>query len=335
MNKLSKFCNELSNHTDIKPEIYLSPATGYRARAEFGFSKNYFTMVSHKHKIYMDQSSIPHPSIQQLMPNLLSKINKSEIIKKKLFQVNFRTSGTKVLATLIYHKPLEEDWIQAAKNIQDSLLNISIIGRSKKQKVIIGEEDLELLCNYANSSFKILQNDSVFFQPNFYLYSLMISFITKQLEDPRDLLELYCGCGGFTLALASKFNKVFATENNRHSIRLLKESIKLNNLSNIQTARLSDDETASALANEQPFRRLENIDMQSYGFSHILVDPPRAGLSTETIKLSKQFKNMIYISCNPETFLRDMVKVNRKIESIGIFDQFANTQHLEVVALLK
>ena len=283
----------------------------------------------------MDQSSIPHPSIQQLMPNLLSKINKSEIIKKKLFQVNFRTSGTKVLATLIYHKPLEEDWIQAAKNIQDSLLNISIIGRSKKQKVIIGEEDLELLCNYAKSSFKILQNDSVFFQPNFYLYSLMISFITKQLEDPSDLLELYCGCGGFTLPLASKFNKVFATENNRHSIRLLKESIKLNNLSNIQTARLSDDETASALANERPFRRLENIDMQSYEFSHILVDPPRAGLSTETIKLSKQFKNMIYISCNSETFLRDMVKVNRKIESIGIFDQFANTQHLEVVALLK
>ena len=335
MNKLSKFCNELSNHTDIKPEIYLSPATGYRARAEFGFSKNYFTMVSHKQKIYMDQSSIPHPSIQQLMPNLLSKIIESEIIKKKLFQVNFRTSGTKVLATLIYHKPLEEEWIQAAKNIQDSLPNISIIGRSKKQKVIIGEEDLELLCNYANSSFKILQNDSVFFQPNFYLYSLMISFITKQLEDPRDLLELYCGCGGFTLPLASKFNKVFATENNRHSIRLLKESIKLNNLSNIQTARLSDDETASALANERPFRRLENIDMQSYEFSHILVDPPRAGLSTETIKLSKQFKNMIYISCNPETFLRDMVKVNRKIESIGIFDQFANTQHLEVVALLK
>ena len=335
MNKLSKFCNELSNHTDIKPEIYLSPATGYRARAEFGFSKYSYTMVENKQKIYMDKSSIPHPCIEQLMPNLLPKINNSEILPNKLFQINFRTSGTKVLATLIYHKPLEEEWIKAAKALQDSLPKISIIGRSKKQKVIIGEEDLELLCNYANSSFKILQNDSVFFQPNFYLYSLMISFITKQLEDPRDLLELYCGCGGFTLPLASKFNKVFATENNRHSIRLLKESIKLNNLSNIQTARLSDDETASALANERPFRRLENIDMQSYEFSHILVDPPRAGLSTETIKLSKQFKNMIYISCNPETFLRDMVKVNRKIESIGIFDQFANTQHLEVVALLK
>ena len=335
MNKLSKFCNELSNHTDIKPEIYLSPATGYRARAEFGFSKHSYTMVEDNQKIYMDKSSIPHPSIQQLMPKLLSKINESEIIKKKLFQVNFRTSGTNVLATLIYHKPLEEKWIQAAKAIQDSLANISIIGRSKKQKVIIGAEDFELVCNYAHSSFKILQNDLVFFQPNFYLYYLMISFIAKQLEDPKDLLELYCGCGGFTLPLASTFKKVFATENNRHSIRLLKESIKLNDLSNIETARLSDDETASALASERPFRRLENIDMQSYEFSHILVDPPRAGLSAETIKLSKQFKNMIYISCNSETFLRDIVKVERKIESIGIFDQFANTQHIEVVALLK
>ncbi len=134
MNKLSKFCNELSNHTDIKPEIYLSPATSYRARAEFGFSKNYFTMVADKQKIYMDQSSIPHPSIQQLMPKLLSKINESEIIKKKLFQVNFRTSGTKVLATLIYHKSLEEEWIQAAKHLQSSLENISITGRSKNKK---------------------------------------------------------------------------------------------------------------------------------------------------------------------------------------------------------
>ena len=239
------------------------------------------------------------------------------------------------MATLIYHKSLEEEWIQAAKHLQSSLENISITGRSKKQKIVIGEEDLEVLCNYGNSSFKILQNDLVFFQPNFYLYSLMIAFITKQLKNPKDLLELYCGCGGFTLPLASKFNNVFATESNRHSIRLLKESIKLNNLSNIETARLSDDETASALANERPFRRLKNIDLQSYEFSHILVDPPRAGLSDETIKLSRQFKNIAYISCNPETFLRDVIKVGRKIESIGIFDQFANTQHLEVVALLK
>ena len=88
----------------------------------------------------------------------------------------------------------------------------------------------------------------------------MMEFITGRLESPKDLLELYCGCGGFTLTLASRFNKIFATENNRHSIRLLKESIELNGMSNIEIARLSDDETASALSKERPFRRLEHID---------------------------------------------------------------------------
>ena len=56
MNKLSKFCKELSNFTKIKPEIYLSPATGYRARAEFGFSKSSYTMVVDEDKKYMDKS---------------------------------------------------------------------------------------------------------------------------------------------------------------------------------------------------------------------------------------------------------------------------------------
>ena len=335
MNKFSQFCVDLAQHTDLKPTIHNSPATGYRARSEFGFSRDSYTMIEDGQKVHMSVSDLPHSSIQKIMVDLLPKLQGSDVIKKKLFQINFRTSGTKILATLIYHKPLEDDWKAEALAIQDSIDNLSIVGRSKKQKILIGDEDLEVTCNYGDSSFKILQNDLVFFQPNFYLYPLMISFITKQLKDPKDLLELYCGCGGFTLPLASRFNKVFATENNRHSIRLLQESIELNQLSNIETARLSDDETASALANERPFRRLEKIDMQAYEFSHILVDPPRAGLSDETIILSKQFKNMIYISCNPETFLRDITKLDRKIQSIGVFDQFANTNHLEVIAFLQ
>ena len=77
MNKLSKFCYELSNYTKIKPEIYLSPATGYRARAEFGYSNHSYTMVEDEQNKYMDKSSIPHLCIQHLMSNLLSKINDS------------------------------------------------------------------------------------------------------------------------------------------------------------------------------------------------------------------------------------------------------------------
>ena len=335
MNKFSRFCTVVSQHTDLEPLIHTSPASGYRARSEFGFSKDAYTMMEGGKKIYMETSDIPHESIQKAMSELLTLIKCNETVKKKLFQVNFRTSGAKVLVSLIYHRQLDEDWMTEALNIQSSLTNVSIIGRSKKTKVLMRDEDLEITYRINGSSFKILQNDLVFFQPNIYLYPLMMKFITGHLENPKDLLELYCGCGGFTLTLASRFNKIFATENNRHSIRLLKESIELNTMSNIEIARLSDDETASALARERPFRRLENIDLDSYDFSHILVDPPRAGLSDETINLSRQFQNMIYISCNPETFIRDLEKLNREIKSIAVFDQFANTKHLEVIAFLK
>ena len=334
MNKFSQFCSDLSKHTDLKPLIHASPASGYRARSEFGFSKDAYTMIEDGKKVYMNTSNIPHFSIQKVMSELLALINANEIVKKKLFQVNFRTSGIKVLVSLIYHRPLDEDWKAEALKIQNALSDVSIIGRSKKAKVLVGDEDLEITYEINGSSFKILQNDLVFFQPNMYLYPLMMEFITGRLESPKDLLELYCGCGGFTLTLASRFNKIFATENNRHSIRLLKESIEINGMSNIEIARLSDDETASALSKERPFRRLEHIDLDSYDFSHILVDPPRAGLSEETIRLSKGFENIIYISCNPETFIRDLEKLNREIKSIAVFDQFANTKHLEIIAFL-
>ena len=334
MNKFLQFCSDLTIHTNLKPLIHISPASGYRARSEFGFKNNAYTKIDDGKKVFINTSNIPHSSIQKVMNELLILINTNEKVKKKLFQVNFRTSGIKVLASLIYHRQLDDEWRAEALNIQNSLPNVSIIGRSKKTKVLIGNEDLQITYKINGSSFKILQNDLVFFQPNIYLYPLMMTFITGHIKNPKDLLELYCGCGSFTLTLASRFNKIFATENNRHSIKLLKESIELNSMTNIEIARLSDNETASALAKERPFRRLENIELDSYDFSHILVDPPRAGLSDKTINLSRQFENMIYISCNPETFIRDLKKLDREIKSIAVFDQFANTKHLEVIAIL-
>ena len=49
----------------------------------------------------------------------------------------------------------------------------------------------------------------------------------------------------------------------------------------------------------------------------------------------KKFKNIIYISCNYETYTRDINKLNGyAIKHIEIFDQFPNTEHLEIVSLL-
>ena len=60
MNKFSKFCHELSSFSEIKPSIFLSPASGYRARCEFGISKSSYTMIEDGKKIHMDAVSYTH-----------------------------------------------------------------------------------------------------------------------------------------------------------------------------------------------------------------------------------------------------------------------------------
>jgi len=52
-----------------------------------------------------------------------------------------------------------------------------------------------------------------------------------------DLLELYCGGGTFTAALASNFRTVIATEISKASVELAHKTFKANNITNIKVAR--------------------------------------------------------------------------------------------------
>ena len=76
-------------------------------------------------------------------------------------------------------------------------------------------------------------------------------------------------------------------------------------------------------------------DINDYNFSHVLVDPPRSGLTENVVDIIKRFKNIIYISCDYSTYVRDIKLLNNfEIKDIEIFDQFPNTKHLEIVSLL-
>jgi tRNA (uracil-5-)-methyltransferase len=130
------------------------------------------------------------------------------------------------------------------------------------------------------------------------------------------------------------FNKIFATENNRASIGYLNKSIDRNNIINISQSRLSDTELTEAF-NGRIFRRMNDISLDDYDFSHVLVDPPRSGLNENVVNILNRFENIIYISCNPETFERDIINLKGyKIDKLEVFDQFSNTPHLELIALL-
>jgi tRNA (uracil-5-)-methyltransferase len=333
MNKFDRFQDDIKNNYDEKVVINLSPSTSFRSRCEFSYGKNHYVMHDINEKIYIKTFKDASLDIQNLMPVLLKRINENNEVNHKLFQVNFRSNQhNKIMVTMIYHKIIDKSLINIVNQISEDL-KVNIIIRSKNYKYETRGLYLDDTLIYKN--LKIYQTDNTFTQSNKYLVDKMIFKVIDFIENPDDLLELYCGIGTFTIPLSFIFNKVLATENNRNSIKCLKKSLKENNISNIHNARLSSDEV-SELFKGKFFNRMNSKSISDFNFSHILLDPPRSGLTEDVINLASNFKNIIYVSCSAETYIRDINLIrSHKITNIELFDQFPNKNHLEIVSVLK
>jgi len=70
-----------------------------------------------------------------------------------------------------------------------------------------------------------------------------------------------------------------------------------------------------------------------------VVDPPRKGLHPRVLHILKKsnVRNIIYISCNPTTFARDIMELKEKyfLKEVVPMDQFAHTYHIELMAKLE
>jgi len=332
MNKFNRFYNNISEYYSNNIITNFSPSNGYRYRCEFGYYNNFYIMHKNDEKIYLEAFENAATCIQELMPKILIQINNNESLKEKLFQINFRSNvNDDVIVTLIYHKNIDNKLIEIIKDIS-KYLKINFILRSKN--FLYSTESNYFIDYIHNNSFKIYQTDNCFFQPNKFILPKMINTVISLINNPIDLLELYCGVGTFTLPLSKIFTKILATENDRNSIKCLNKALIDNNINNISNGRLSSNEVAELFMGKS-FRRMGDINLSNYDFSHVLVDPPRSGLDDNIIEIIKNFKNIIYISCNPKTYIDNIKSLtSHNIKYIELFDQFPNTDHLEIISLL-
>jgi tRNA (uracil-5-)-methyltransferase len=87
---------------------------------------------------------------------------------------------------------------------------------------------------------------------------------------------------------------------------------------------------------ERTFSRLEGIDLNTYNFTTVLVDPPRAGLDEDSLRMIQDYDNIVYISCNPETLAQNLELLSEThiVAQSALFDQFPFTHHIEAGVLL-
>jgi tRNA (uracil-5-)-methyltransferase len=324
--------------------IFESSGERYRSRAEFKVyhddEGSFYAMnrLDKQGVVKITNCSIVHENIAKIMQPLLALIKEYDI-GHKLFGIDFLTASSgEVIASLIYHKALDEQWNSKAKAIETKL-GIYIIGRSRKQKVVLSQDYVTETLTIGGSDYRYVHIENSFTQPNALVNEKMVTWSLEQLEGiGGDLLELYCGAGNFTIPFATQFDRVLATEISKASIVAAKRNMQLNEIDNIDFVRLSAEEFTQALDGNREFRRLEGLDVQQYRLKTLFVDPPRSGLGDEPCAFAARFDHLLYISCNPETLLRDLeiLSQTHTVVALAVFDQFPYTHHLEMgVKLVK
>ena len=174
--------------------------------------------------------------------------------------------------------------------------------------------DFDLALNFHPMDFVQVNADI-----NRQLVKRAIRLLDLNKEDR--VLDLFCGLGNFTLAIARYCREVVGVEGNDEMVKRGKENALLNNISNAKFYR------------ENLSKNIENKPWLSLHFSKVLIDPPRSG----AIEILKQIANLqaeriIYISCNLVTLARDtalLVAEGYRLKSCGVVDMFPHTAHVE------
>lgn len=350
--KVDQAKQAMAEFSPPEPAIHPSAPTGFRLRAEFrmwsdGTKLNYamFRREEPTTPVVVNDFPIAVERIQQMMPLLLDLLNATPELCRKLFQAEFlATLSGDLLVTLAYHRRLDTGWENAARELLATLhrssFGMSLIGRSRKQKVVLGCDYVKEVLVVDGHKYCFRQYEQSFSQPNGLVNVRMIEWACAQAASMHgDLLELYCGNGNFTLPFSRGFDTVIATETAKMSVRAAVANVAENSIHNVHVVRLSAEEVAQAMNGVRIFRRLGRLPkpLREYNLQTLFVDPPRAGLDDLTLAMATHFPRIIYMSCNLETLRMNLrsLHTTHRIARFALFDQFPYTDHIECGVVLE
>ena len=342
--KLAQFRLAFAPFAIPEPEVFPSAPEHYRLRAEFRVwhqdDELHYAMFdpeNPKQPVMVDDFPMAAESICGLMPRLMARLRASQTLRGGLFQADFlATLSGELMVTLIYHRPLGIGWELAARDLAADL-GVQIIGRSRGQKVVLDRDWLLEEFELNGRHLRYQQVEGSFTQPNGGVNRQMLGWACAQAASlGGDLLELYCGNGNFTMALAPLFGRALATEVSKSSVHAAQYNMVANEVGNLALVRASSAEIADALAGRTVLKRMKEIDLAGYRFSTLFVDPPRSGLDATTLEFAAGFDHILYISCNPQTLQENVaaLQATHAVSAAAVFDQFPYTHHLECGLLL-
>lgn len=334
--------------TNILPALHGKPwEYRYRARLSVKYvAKKGGVLVGFREKgapfvVDMNECLVLPKRISDLIPRLRA-ILATLTIKDKIPQIEVACSDHvdtlvfRILENLSFADiAILKDFINQ-ENTNNPAQQLQIWLQPGNEETIIQfypEPNTKIL-SYTLPEFKLTMPflPSEFTQVNPYINQDMVSQAIKLLEiKPTDkILDLFCGIGNFTLAIATKASYVTGVEGSDKLVKRALENATLNNL------HAKVDFIAMDL-----FKVTSNYLTELRKYDKWLIDPPRDGafelVKAITSDIAPQL--IVYVSCNPSTLARDAdVLVNTHgytLAETGVMNMFPHTSHIESIAVFK
>ena len=168
-----------------------------------------------------------------------------------------------------------------------------------------------------------------FFQLNPIQTEVLYDEVKKlaRLSGKENVVDAYCGVGTIGLWLSQAAKEVRGMDTIEEAIEDAKKNAKKNKCKHV----FHYHGTAKKWVNKW---KREGWEMDVF-----VIDPPRTGCDAELIDtiLASHAKRIVYVSCNPSTFARDLKTLSRnyEVKVIQPVDMFPMSGHVEIVCLLQ
>jgi len=332
-----------SQYGGLRPGTVLAPLSGpsthYRRRARLGVKYvpgKGGALVGFREKqgaklAELEACAILEPRVGAEIKNLRRMIDKLDI-RHRVPQVEVSMGDTDTAVVLRHLDPLSEG---------DRRVLLDFV-RERDWQIYLqpgGPDSMEPLwpadpppLSYSlpefGLQFAFLPAD--FIQVNAAMNNLLVGAAVEHLDLRADsrVLDLFCGIGNFTLAIARRAAAVMGVEGSEALVSRARANAERNRIENATFAAAD----LSRVDGREDWRRRR--------WDRLLLDPPRSGAGEVLIALGEGLpQRIVYVSCNPESLARDAdLLVHHRgygLSHAGIIDMFPHTAHCEAMAVFE
>ena len=329
-------CIGMENPYFYRNKIQMPYGKDRKGNVVYGFFKeNSHEIIPVKECMIEDERAAPILwDIKELVKKMGIPIYNEDSGKGILRYILIRTSYhfkevMVVLVTSVMNFPGQRNFINELTSLHPEITTVVENVNKRHTNVILGNEE-KVLFGPGYIKDKILDltfeiSASSFFQVNPVqvekLYKTALNLVNY--EEKPIVLDAYAGVGTIGLIAARNAQKVISVEINKDANRNAKGNAKRNGVDNIEF--FCDD--AGKFINEYE----DKLDI-------VIMDPPRKGSDMKFLStiLNKEPRQVVYVSCDPETLARDLKILSEKynVTYVQPVDMFPMTAHCETVVSL-